>query len=159
MFQPPMGQSPQMYNPAMMPYQGGAPPMQQQYRSLSQPFVPQQHIGGPGMMMPNPANGFMPSQGMAPAPQMMYPSGQGQFMPPGNGPPVMPANGYPSPGRSAAPMMMNQGSQQGHQQPMYGINTPGMSPGPQYGNVTPMYAQQAPVQSKLHHFHSRRVFH
>jgi hypothetical protein len=158
-FQSPMGQSPQMYNPPMMPYQGGAPPMPQ-YRSLSQShqFGPQQHMG-PAMMMPNPANGFMTSQGMAPGPQMMYPPGQGQFMPPGNGPPVMPANGYPSPGRTAAPMMMSQGSQQSHQQPMYGINTPGMSPGPQYGSVTPMYAPQAPVQSKLHIPKAANCFH
>jgi len=38
---------------------------------------------------------------------------------------------------------VSQGSQQGHQQPMYG-----MSPGPQYGNVAPIYAQQGPNQSK-----------
>jgi hypothetical protein len=60
----------------------------------------------------------------------------------------MPANGFPSPGRGA-PMMMNQGSQQGHQQPMYGMN-PGISPGPQY--VAPMYPQQPPGQSKLSRF-------
>jgi hypothetical protein len=44
-------------------------------------------------------------------------------------------------------MMMNQGSQQGHQQPMYGMN-PGMSPNPQFGAVAPIFAQQqAPGQS------------
>lgn len=150
-FPSPMGQPAQLaYNPQMMPYPG-APPLQP-YRSLSQShqFVPQQTHMGP-IMMQNPANGFMASQGMAPGPQMMYPqnSGQGQFMPPGNGhPPVMPVNGYPSPGRSA-PMMMSQGSQQGHQQqPMYGMN-PGMSPGPQYGSVAPIFAQQPPGQSKF----------
>jgi len=83
---------------------------------------------------------------------MMYPQGsQGHFMPPNNGyPPAMPGvNGYPSPGRNAAPMMMNQGSQQGHQQPpMYGIG-PGMSPGPQYGTVGPMFAQQSPGQMPM----------
>ena len=148
---PGMGQPAQMaYNPQMMPYPGG-PPMPQ-YRSLSQShqFVPQQAHMGPAIMMQNPANGFMTSQGMAPAPQMMYPQGgPGQFMPPGNGhPPTMPGvNGYPSPGRSA-PMMMSQGSQQGHQQPMYGMS-PGMSPGAAYGTVTPIYAQQPPGQSKL----------
>ena len=151
-FPSPMNQPAQLaYNPQMMPYPG-APPMQQ-YRSLSQShqFIPQQTHMGPAIMMQNPANGFMTSQGMAPGPQIMYPQGgQGHFIPPGNGhPPAMPGvNGYPSPGRSA-PMMMNQGSQQGHQQPMYGMN-PGMSPGPQYGNVAPIYAQQQPPgQSKF----------
>ena len=108
--------------------------------------MPQQTHMGPAIMMQNPANGFMTSQGMAPGPQMMYPPGQqGHFMPQGGGPPVMPVNGYPSPGRGA-PMMMSQGSQQGHQQPpMFGVN-PGMSPGPQYGQ--PVYAQAPPNQSK-----------
>jgi hypothetical protein len=164
MFPSPMNQPAQLaYNPQMMQYPG-APPMPQ-YRSLSQShqFIPQQGHMGPPIMMQNPAGGFMPSQGMAPAPQMMYAQGgQGHFMPPGNGhPPSMPGvngypspgvNGYPSPGRSA-PMMMNQGSQQGHQQPMYAMNpgmspgmnqgmSPGMSPGPQFGAVAPMYPQQ-----------------
>ena len=149
-FQSPMGQPTQMaYNPQMMPYQGGGGPPMQQFRSLSQShqFMPQPQMGPP-IMMPNPTNGFMTSQGMAPGPQMIYPPGQGHFMPTGNGPPAIPVNGYPSPGRSTAPMMMSQGSQQGHQQPIYGMN-PGMSPGPQYGMVTPNFApQQPPGQSK-----------
>jgi hypothetical protein len=148
-FQSPMGQPAQMaYNPQMMPYQGGGAPPMQQYRSLSQShqLFPQPQMG-PAIMMPNPANGFMTSQGMAPGPQMMYPPGQAHFIPPANGPPPMPVNGYPSPGRSA-PMMMSQGSQQGHQQPVYGM-APGMSPGPQYGMVTPNFPQQqAPQQSE-----------
>lgn len=143
----PMNQNAQMtFNPQMMPYPT-APPMQPQLRSFSQShqFVPQQGQMAP-IMMPNPNGSFLTSQGMAPGPQMMYQQGgQGPFMPPHNGPPVMPANGFPSPGRGA-PMMMNQGSQQGHQQPMYGMN-PGMSPGPQY--VAPIYAQQPPAQSKF----------
>lgn len=114
-----------------------------QYRSLSQShqFIPQQTHMGPAIMMQNPTNGFMTSQGMAPGPQMIYPPGaQGHFIPPNGHPPAMPgANGYPSPGRTAPMMMSNQGSQQGHQQPIYG-----MSPGPQYG--TPIYAQQQPNQ-------------
>lgn len=149
----PMAQPAQLaYNPQMMPYPG-APPMQQ-YRSLSQShqFIPQQSHMGPAIMMQNPANGFMTSQGMPPGAQMMYPQGgQGHFMPPSNGhPPAMPGvNGYPSPGRNGAPMMMNQGSQQGHQQqPMYGMG-PGMSPGPQYGNVTPIFAPQPPGQMPM----------
>jgi hypothetical protein len=144
----PMNQSAQLaFNPQMIPY-GGGPPMQPQFRSLSQShqYMPQQ--GPIPIMMQNPAGGFLTSQGMAPGPQMMYPQGQAPFMPPGNGhPPPMQPNGFPnSPGRSA-PMMMSQGSQQGHQQPMYGMN-PGMSPGPQYGNVAPIYAQQPPGGSK-----------
>jgi hypothetical protein len=150
-YQSPMNQPAQMaYNPQMMPFPG-APPMQPQYRSLSQShqFMPQQGPMGP-IMMPNPNGTFMTSQGMAPGPQMMFQGNQGPFMAPNNGhPPQMPGvNGFPSPGRTAAPMMMSQGSQQGHQQqPMYGMN-PGMSPGPQYGNVAPIYAQQPPGQSK-----------
>jgi len=141
-FPSPMGQPAQMaYNPQMMPYQGpGAPPMPQ-YRSLSQShqFMPQPQMGTP-IMMQNPANGFM-TQGVAPGPPMMYPPGHGHFMPPGSGPPAMPMNGYPSPGRSAASIMMSSGSQHGHQQPIYNMG-PGMSPGPQYGMVTPNYGQQ-----------------
>lgn len=141
----PMNQSAQMaYNPGMMQYPG-APPMQAQMRSFSQnqQFIPQQGPMGP-IMMQNPTGTFLTSQGMAPGPQVMYPQ---PFMP-GNGhPPPMPGvNGYPSPGRSA-PMMINQGSQHGHQQPMYGMS-PGMSPGPQFGG--PMYQQQQqPVQSEF----------
>lgn len=154
-FPSPMGQPAQLFNPQMGPY--GAPPMQQQFRSLSQShqFIPQQPHMGPTLMMQNPANGFMAPQGMAPNPQMMFPQGaQNHFMPPANGhPPAMPMNGYPSPGRSAAPMMMNQGSQQGHQQGVYGLNpamNPGMSPSPQYGNVGPVYTQQPPGQSEYY---------
>lgn len=152
MYPSPMGQQAQLaYNPQMAPYPQGAPPMQGGYRSMSNShqFVPQQPQVGP-IMMQNPANGFMTSQGMAPGPPMMYPQGgQGQFMPPNNGhqPPMPGLNGYPSPGRSA-PMMINQGSQQGHQQPIYGMN-PGLSPGPQYG--APIYAQQGPNQQSKSH--------
>ncbi|CAG8983425.1 hypothetical protein HYALB_00000594 [Hymenoscyphus albidus] len=143
----PMSQNAQLYAPQMMPY-GGVPPMAAGYRSLSQNqhFVPQQQMGPP-MMMQNPTGGFMTTQGMPPGGHVMYPQGpQGHFMPQGSGhPPAMPVNGYPSPGRGA-PMMMSQGSQQGHQQPpMFAMN-PGMSPGPQYGNAVPVYAQQPPGQ-------------
>lgn len=145
-FHSPMGANAQLaYNPQMVPYPGA--PQMQPFRSLSQnhQFMPQQgHMGQP-VMMPNPAGGFLPPQGMAPGPQMMYPPGaQGQFMPPNNGhPPAMPNGGYPSPGRGA-PMMMNQGSQQGHPQPMYG-----MSPGPQYGNIAPVFPQPIPNQMPM----------
>jgi len=140
----PMSQPAQLaYNQQMMQFPMG-PVAPQQYRSYSGPhqFVPQQaqHMGGP-VMMPAPAgNGFMgPTAMVHPAPQMMYPTGQPQFIPQGSGPPSMPgSNGYPSPGRTA-PMMMQQGSQPG--QSVYG-----MSPGMQYGQ--PIYAQQQPPQSK-----------
>jgi hypothetical protein len=134
------------YNP-MMPYPAG-PPMQMRSFSQNQQFMPQQ--GPPQIIMQNPNAGFLAASGMAPGQQMMYPQGPQPPFIAGNGPPpAMPAvnmNGYPSPGR-VAPMMMSQGSQQGHQNPqaMYGM-TPGMSPGPQYA---PMYPQQPPAQSKL----------
>ena len=140
----PMSQPAQLaYNQQMMQFPMG-PVAPQQYRSYSggHQFVPQQaqHMGGP-VMMPAPAgNGFMGPTGMVhPPPQMMYPAGQPQFISQGNGPPQMPgSNGYPSPGRTAPPMML-QGSQPG--QSVYG-----MSPGMQYGQ--PIYAQQQPPQSK-----------
>ncbi|TVY83812.1 Uncharacterized protein LSUE1_G001222, partial [Lachnellula suecica] len=152
-FPPPMNQSGQLaYTPQMMQYSGASP--MQPYRSLSQShqFIPpqqQQHMAP--IIMQNPANGFMTSQGMAPGgPQLMYPQGsQAHFMPQQNGhPPPMPGvNGFPSPGRGGAPMMMNQGSQQGHQSqtPMYMNGNPGMSPVPQYGNPAQgIYPQQPP---------------
>jgi hypothetical protein len=46
-------------------------------------------------------------------------------------------------------MMMSQGSQQGHQQPMYGMN-PGMSPGPQF--AAPIYTQQPPGQMPMRNY-------
>lgn len=125
---PRMGQMPMAYNsPGQMAYNqpvymGGAPQMGQ-YRSFSNShhhYAPPQ---GPMMMQPH----FMPApQGMVGGPQMMYPGAHGQFMPPSGPPQPGPAaNGYPSPGRPAAPAMVHQGSQQG--QPMYG-----MSPSVQY---------------------------
>ncbi|TAQ84704.1 hypothetical protein B7494_g6978 [Chlorociboria aeruginascens] len=146
----PMPQNAQLYNPAMVQYPGTQPVP---YRSISQqgPFLPQ-HTGMNPMMMTNQMNGFMASQGMPPGPPIMYNAGvqQPHFIPTGNGhPPAMPGgSGYPSPGRPAAPMMMSQGSQQGHQQqshpPMY--MAPGMNPTPQYQNMGPIYSQQPPVQ-------------
>jgi len=144
-FPAPMNSPGQMaYNPNMMAYPGG-PPMAMRSFSQNQQFMP--HQGPPQMMMPNPGPGFLPAGGMAPNPQMMYPqNGQPPFIPGNAHPQTMPGvnlNGYPSPGRGA-PMMMSQGSQQGHPnaQQMY----PGMSPGPQYAQ---MYGQQPPAQGKL----------
>ncbi|KAI0385413.1 hypothetical protein F5Y04DRAFT_276744 [Hypomontagnella monticulosa] len=110
------------YNQHMMPsFMGpGAPPMNQYTRSFSNTpqYVPQQPgaMGTPMMMQPQ----FMTPQPIVAGPQMQpYPGGGHiQFMPPGATPPQMPGtNGYPSPGRPAATMMVHQGSQQG--QPMY----------------------------------------
>ncbi|EKD16985.1 LsmAD domain-containing protein [Drepanopeziza brunnea f. sp. 'multigermtubi' MB_m1] len=143
----PMNQPAQMYgNPQMMGFPGGGPPIPYQQRSLSQSqgFVPPGGPMGP-IMMQNPNGAFMASQGMAPGPPMIFNHGQGFMPPPNNGmPPQMPGvNGYPSPGRGP-PMMMQQGSQQGHQQPQaWGMN-PGMSPSPQYNHAAPMYNNQQP---------------
>lgn len=151
-FPSPMNQPAQLaFNPNMMPYHpGGPPPMAFRSISQNQQFMPQQaHMGQP-IMMPNPGPNFLPASGMPPGPQMIYPpGGQPPYMSQGNGhPPAMPnVNGYPSPRSGGAPMMMSQGSQQGHQQQqqaMFNMN-PGMSPGPQFA---PMYAQQPPAQSK-----------
>ncbi|OTB04217.1 hypothetical protein M426DRAFT_165066 [Hypoxylon sp. CI-4A] len=125
------GQMP--YNQHMVPsFMGpGAPPMNQFNRSFSNTpqYVPQQPgaMGPPMMMQPQ----FMTPQPMVAAPQMQpYPNGAHlQFVPPGGTPPQPPVpvtNGYPSPGRPAATMMVQQGSQQGQQIPY------GMSPAMQY---------------------------
>lgn len=138
----PMGYGPAMnspgqvpYNPQIMqPFMGnpGTPQMGGQFRnfSSSQGYMPQMGPMGNSVMMPP----HFPPQGMVPTPQMnMY----GQFVPPNAAPPqsVPGANGYPSPGRPAAPMMAHQGSQQG--QAVYG-----MSPSVQYQQ--PAYPQQHP---------------
>ncbi|KAI2631845.1 hypothetical protein GGR54DRAFT_2368 [Hypoxylon sp. NC1633] len=119
------------YNQHMVPpFIGpGAPPMNQFNRSFSNSpqYVAQQtnNMGAPIMMQPQ----FMAGQPMVGAPPQMQPYAAGnhlQFMPPGAPQPQpMPGtNGYPSPGRPAAPMMVHQGSQPG--QPIYSMS-PGMS--------------------------------
>lgn len=129
---PRLGQASMAYpGPGQMPYQpvfmGPGTPQMGQFRSFSnnpQYMSPQQgQMGSPMMMQPH----FMPGpQGMVGAPQMMYPGAHGHFVPMGGPPQPGPGvNGYPSPGRPAAPMMAHQGSQQG--QAMYG-----MSPSVQY---------------------------
>ncbi|KAL0782615.1 hypothetical protein CaCOL14_000521 [Colletotrichum acutatum] len=126
------------YNqPMMQPYGGPATPQMGGYRNFSQnhQYVPQQPGGPMGApMMPQ----FINPQGMVPAPgQMPMYAGNHQFMPPNGAPPqpIPGANGYPSPGRPSAPMMVHQGSQQG--QPVYG-----MSPNVQYQQ--PAYTPQQP---------------
>ena len=124
------GQAPVAYpgvnSPSQMPYNqpvfmGPGAPHMSQYRSFSnnpQYAPPQQgQMGAPMMMQPQYMSG---PQGMMGGPQMMYPGTHPQFMPPAGPPQPVGANGYPSPGRAAAPMMVHQGSQQGH--PMYGMS-------------------------------------
>ena len=104
---------------AFRPYPGGSP-MLTQGAHLTPMVVPQQV--NPGMMVPQP-------MGYPVNPQLaMYPSGHPQAYTP----PHQPPNGYPSPGRGA-PMMMHQGSHQGH-------HHPGYVPPNQYGQ--PVYTQQ-----------------
>ncbi|KAH6608017.1 hypothetical protein Trco_004330 [Trichoderma cornu-damae] len=144
---PRMGQLPVAYpqvNPAaQVPYGqpvflGAANPQLGQFRSFSNNphFVPPQgQMGAPMMMQPQ----FIPGpQGMMAAPHLIYPGAHHpQFMQHAGPPqPVPGANGYPSPGRPAAPMMVHQGSQQGH-------NMYGMSPNIQYNQ--PAYG---PIQGE-----------
>ncbi|KAJ8126904.1 hypothetical protein O1611_g6734 [Lasiodiplodia mahajangana] len=100
----------------MPPFMGpGAPQMNNFNRSLSNnpQFMPQQAgaMGGPMMIQPH----FM-TPAMVPGPPQMHMYGGGQsFIPPGATPQPIPgaANGYPSPGRPSAPMMVPGGSSQG----------------------------------------------
>ncbi|RFU75666.1 hypothetical protein TARUN_6559 [Trichoderma arundinaceum] len=171
---PRMGQLPVAYpqvNPgAQVPYGqpvflGAGNPQMGQFRSFSNNphYVPPQgQMGAPMMIQP----GFIPGpQGMMAAPHLMYPGAHHpQFMPP-NGPPqpVPGANGYPSPGRPAAPMMVHQGSQQGHN--MYGMSPNIQYTQPAYGPAqtsTPMSNVRsyngpgpqhfAPQQQAPHHY-------
>ncbi|KAH6960680.1 hypothetical protein HG530_004348 [Fusarium avenaceum] len=138
---PRLGNVPVAYNSPQVQYNqavfmGPGTPQMNQFRNFSnnhQYMAPQQgQMGGP-MMMPQQ---FMPGpQGMVPGPQMMYPGNHPGFMPPSAPQPVPSVNGYPSPGRPAAPMMAHQGSQQG--QPMYG-----MSPNVQYNQPVFNQGQQ-----------------
>ncbi len=118
-------------------------PQMNQYRNFNPQYLPQQSgpMGVP-MMPPQP---FVagPSNMMPGGPQMsMFQPGHGQYMTAAAGTPSQPmpgSNGYPSPGRPAATMMAQQGSQQG--QPMYGV-----SPSMQYQQ--PVFTPQHPGQSK-----------
>ncbi|CAK7564526.1 MAG: poly(A)-binding protein binding protein [Sporothrix epigloea] len=120
----PVGSTPQMgYNQPVMPYMQGGHQMNQ-FRNFPinpQGFMPSQ--SGPMMPMVPPQHfvtvpgSMMGSQQMA-----MYPGGPQYMGHPGAGAPphqMAGSNGYPSPGRPTAPMMGQQGSQQG--QPMYGM--------------------------------------
>lgn len=132
--------------PVMQPYAPTAPHMGQ-YRSFSNnpQYMPQQpgHLGSPMMVQHQFVAG---PQGMmmAPPQMQMFHTSQGQFIPPGAvavpPQPIAGSNGYPSPGRPAAPPMAHQGSAQG--QPY------GMSPSMAYQQ--PVYTPQQPSPSKCY---------
>jgi hypothetical protein len=135
-YMPPVQQGPPM------PYMNNAaPPMNPNYRSFSnnsQYMGQQQHMAPPMMAQPP---YMQPNPVVQPGQMGMYPSPGGHFMPPpgtGAPPSVAGSNGYPSPGRGPAPMMVQQGSQQG--QPM----SYGMSPGMYH----PQLYQAQPPQNK-----------
>ncbi|KAM7189397.1 hypothetical protein V8F33_010085 [Rhypophila sp. PSN 637] len=149
MGQLPMAAYPAMNAPMQVPYNQqvmqpymttGAPPMGYRSYSNNPQFMPQQpqHMGH---MMGQPP--YMPPGAMvATQPQVMYPGAHQQFIPTGGVPPqpMTVSNGFPSPGRPAAPMMAHQGSHQG--QPVYG-----MSPGMPYQQ--PAYPPQQAAQTKF----------
>ncbi|TGJ84238.1 hypothetical protein E0Z10_g4515 [Xylaria hypoxylon] len=149
--QVPMAYPATMHSTSQMPYGGqhmmpsfmgpGAPQMNNFNRSLSNN---PQFMAQPMIMQPH----FMTAPGLvAGPPQMhMYPSGQPQpFIPPGNTPQPMPgaANGYPSPGRPSAPMMVPGGSSQGQvmytQSPSMQYQQPYAPQQGQINNMRPSY--------------------
>ncbi|KAI1329367.1 hypothetical protein F5Y16DRAFT_108068 [Xylariaceae sp. FL0255] len=139
---------PMPYGQHMIPqFMGpGAPQMNNFNRSLSNngQYMPQQPgtMGAPMMMQPHFIN---PGMVGAPPQLQMYPGGQ-PFIPPGAAPQPMPSgvNGYPSPGRPSAPMMVHQGSQQGQamysQSPNMAYQQPSYAPQQgQMNNMRPSY--------------------
>ena len=125
--------------PVMQPYLNAAPQMGQ-FRSFSHnpQFIPQQphHMAAPMMVQ----QGFMAGPNGMVAAGPMYPGAQPHFLPAGAVPPqpVPGSNGFPSPGRPAAPMMVHQGSHQGTHQGQQAVY--GMSPGMPYQQ--PAYTPQ-----------------
>ncbi|KAI1311713.1 hypothetical protein F5Y03DRAFT_286746 [Xylaria venustula] len=116
----------------------GAPQMNSFNRSLSNntQFMAQQ--SAPMMMQPH----FMAPAGMVtgPAQMHMYPGGQ-SFIPPGSTPQPIPgaANGYSSPGRPSAPMMVPGGSSQGQMMYAQSPSMPYQQPyAPQQGQINNM---------------------
>jgi LsmAD domain len=156
-YQSPMPQPAQLMYQQQMPHYGvspGRPPFGMGPFPGGQPqFVPHQggQVGAP-MMAHNPSGGpymgipqGMPYGQQMPQMQMqqMYSPSQGHSYPQHGGPPQGPgSSGYPSPGRGA-PMMVQQGSQQG-QGPQGGMMMMGMSPGQHGQNIF----QQQQGQSK-----------
>jgi hypothetical protein len=157
---PRMGQVPMAYPPAMgtpgqmqysqpvmQPYMNPGAPQMGQFRSFSNnpQFIPQQphHMGSPMMVQQQFMQG--PAGMLAAGPQVsMYPGHPQQFMPPNTIPPqpMAGSNGFPSPSRPTAPMMVHQGSHQG--QPAGGY---AMSPAMPYQQ--PAYPPQQPQGGKF----------
>ena len=129
-----MGQPmPPFYGPpSHMRHYPGGPQFVNPQNGMGASMMVQQASSGPYMGVPQGAP-YNPQMHMySPNPSHAYPHVQ---------PPPQPHSGYPSPSRGA-PMMMHQGSQQGHPSPvMY------MNPGQQHGQ--PFYGPQHPANSKL----------
>ncbi|KAJ2989074.1 hypothetical protein NUW58_g3650 [Xylaria curta] len=157
--QVPMGYPATMHSTPQLPYGQhmvpsflpAAPPMGNNFhRSLSNntQFMPQQSggMGAPMMMQPH----FM-APAMGPPQMHMYAGGQ-PFIPPGATPQPMPAvaNGYPSPGRPSAPMMVPGGSSQGQvmyaPSPSMQYQQPYMPQQGQMNNMRPSYNGGGPQQ-------------
>jgi len=148
------GQSPYFGAPAgqmpmqMRQYSGTPGMMHAQPGQLTAPMMVQQQSSGPYMAVPQQFNHQMSMY--SPSPGHVYPQ----------------QNGYPSPGR-VAPMMMQQGSQQGHhpgQPVMYampGQAQPGQMMYPQQGQMGMMrggYApQHGPYGGSPHHLQQRAM--
>ncbi|EGC41258.1 PAB1 binding protein [Histoplasma capsulatum var. duboisii H88] len=125
------GQGPQ---PAHMRHYPGGPQFVHPQNGMGPPMMAQQPSNGPYAGMPQ-------GIGVPYNPQMpMYSPNAGHAYPQHVPPPPQPHSGYPSPSRGA-PMMMHQGSQQGHPpqpimfmnsgqhgQPVYGPQQPGHMP-------------------------------
>lgn len=136
-FAPPNMNSPHMQysQPVMQGYMPGpgGPQMgtaQMRYAQTPPQYMPQQHgqMGPPMMMGPQGYSMSGPQHMMPGGPQMQqmgYPNTHPNYVSVGPVPPqgMQGANGYPSPGRPAAPMMAPQGSQQGN---MYNMSPSGM---------------------------------
>ncbi|OJD11732.1 hypothetical protein AJ78_07554 [Emergomyces pasteurianus Ep9510] len=121
------GQGPQ---PAHMRHYPGGPQFVNPQTGMGAPMMVQQPSNGPYAGMPQ-------GMGVPYNPQMpMYSPNAGHAYPQHVPPPPQPHSGYPSPSRGA-PMMMHQGSQQGHPpQPIMFMNSG------QHGQ--PIYAPQQP---------------
>ncbi|OJD26208.1 hypothetical protein ACJ73_02417 [Blastomyces percursus] len=121
------GQGPQ---PAHMRHYPGGPQFVNPQNGMGAPMMVQQPSNGPYAGMPQ-------GMGVPYNPQMpMYSPNAGHAYPQHVPPPAQPHSGYPSPSRGA-PMMIHQGSQQGHPpQPIMFMNSS------QHGQ--PVYAPQQP---------------
>lgn len=129
-----MGQPVPPFYPSHMRHYPGGPQFGNPQNGMVAPMMAQQTSSGPYMGVPQgmgaPYNPQM--QMYSPNPSHAYPHVQ---------PPPQPHSGYPSPSRGA-PMMVHQGSQQGHPSPVMYMNA-----GQQHGQQ--FYGSQHPGHSKL----------